>query len=614
MTDPRTDKDSPPPRYDAVILGAGLGGLTLARHLLLETERTVLLVDRQAAPPGPRQKYGESTVQLAGHYYGKVLDLSEMLHRDHTIKYNLRFHWPTPGRENRDFEDYGQCFIRQFSNVVSYQLDRNTFEEELLRLVRESPRLAFEGGISDLAVDLHEVGEEGPHRVSYLLDGERRTVEAGWVVDATGRNRHLARRRELARRAPIRHGSYFFWVDGLLDVEKLTSRSPREVRLRPERSTLGHVPFWLATNHFVGEGYWFWVIPLQGKTSLGVVFDHDCVDRAEVDSAEKLIAWICRRHPCFAHDLPQREVLHFAGLRDYAHGCSQTISAARWAMTGESGRFLDPLYSPGSDWIAIHNTLIVDAIEARPERLADKCRLAEQLMRAVYESYVPGFGAPYVTLGDQETFTLKYTWELAIYFGFLVFPFVNDLFTDPRFGVGYLARLSRLGPINLGVQDVLTGYYRWKERRGIAGGQPEPTHFDFLSVWALAQAEKTFYRVGVDATEAKRVLEQQLDHLEEMARWIAAHVASVVLGDERVLDDRAFVAGLDPRQLSFAPDEWARRWTERAAHRAAGRGGEPWEWRFCPRVLAPLRPAAGAGEMDDAEAPAEAARVAASGS
>lgn len=595
-------------RYDVVILGAGLAGLTLSRHLLLDTDKTVLLVDRQEEPPGWRQKYGESTVQLAGHYYAKVLDLEEVLHRDHIIKYNLRFYWPAADREGRDFEDYGQCFIRQFSNVVSYQLDRNTFEEELLRLNRRSARFTFAGGISDPVVELRAAGEEGPHRVTLSVGGERREIAADWVVDATGRNRHLARRHDLARRSPFRHGAYFFWVEGLFDIEKLTSKSRREVRLRPDRDVLGHIPSWLATNHFCGEGYWFWVIPLQGKTSLGLVFDSDIVDRSEVDTLEKLIPWVCERHPCLAHDLPHRKVLYWAGLRDYAHGCSQTISAARWAMTGEAGRFLDPLYSPGSDFISIHNTLIVDAIGAKPERLADKCRLAEQIMRACYESYVPGYQA-YATLGDQETFTLKYVWELAIYFAFLVFPFLNDLFTDPRFGVGYLARYSRLGPLNLGVQDVLMGYYRWKKERGLAGGQPGPTHFDFLSVYALAQAEKTFYRIGVDATEAKRVLEQQLDNFEEMARWIAAHVASVVLGDERALDDRAFVASLDPRRLRFEPEEWARRWAE-----VGGRGGEPWPWRFCPRVASSLRPREAGVEMpagmtvaEMAEAPAAAA-------
>ena len=571
-------------RYGVVVVGAGLAGLTLTRHLLLETDRRVLLVDRQEEPPGPHQKYGESTVQVAGHYFGKVLDLGELLQWQHVIKYNLRFYWPTPGRSNEDFEDYGQSYIRPFSNVVSYQIDRNAFEEELLALNRRSPRCTFRGGVSNLAVTLAGEGTADPHRIAFDQGGGRVTVEADWVVDTTGRNRHLAKRMELTRRNAIHHGAYFFWVDGLVDIEKLTGRSRKEVRLRRERSALGHIPFWLATNHFVGEGYWFWVIPLQGKTSLGLVFDHDCVDREEVNSLEKLMAWICREHPLFARDLPQRRVLHFAGLRDYSHGCGQTLSAGRWAMSGEAGRFLDPLYSPGSDFIALHNTLIVDAITAEPDQREARCRLHEQLLRSFYESYVPGYAAPYVTLGDQETFTLKYTWELAIYFAFFVFPFINDLFTDGRFAVGYLARFSRLGPVNQGVQDLLTGYYRWKRERGLAGGQPEPTFFDFSSIHALAQAEKTFYRVGLDAGEAKGVLEEQLVHLEEMARWMAAHVASVVLGDEGALTDRAFVASLDPAALRFEPEAWA----ERRAGLSAG--GEPWPWSFDPRVAAPLRP------------------------
>ena len=69
-------------RYDVVILGAGLAGLTLARHLLLDTERTVLLLERRDEVPPPRQKVGESTVQLAGYYLSKVLDLEEYLLTD----------------------------------------------------------------------------------------------------------------------------------------------------------------------------------------------------------------------------------------------------------------------------------------------------------------------------------------------------------------------------------------------------------------------------------------------------------------------------------------------------------------------------------------------------
>src|SRR4029079_4006707 len=121
------------------------------------------------------------------------------------------------------------------------------------------------------------------------------------------------------------------------------------------------VPFWLATNHFCGEGFWFWVIPLQGKTSLGMVFDRNLFPAERVNTADKLLAWVCEEFPLFARDLPKRKVLDWWGLKDYSHDCLQTISAERWALTGEAGRFTDPLYSPGGDLISLYNTMIVDA-------------------------------------------------------------------------------------------------------------------------------------------------------------------------------------------------------------------------------------------------------------
>src|SRR5437879_5121499 len=99
--------------YDVVIIGAGLAGLTLARHLLLYTEKTVLLIDKRIDPPHQApQKYGESLVQCSAYYLSKVLDLEEHLLTDHFLKYNLRFYWPTHGLDNRRFEDYSQSFIR----------------------------------------------------------------------------------------------------------------------------------------------------------------------------------------------------------------------------------------------------------------------------------------------------------------------------------------------------------------------------------------------------------------------------------------------------------------------------------------------------------------------
>ena len=112
----------------------------------------------------------------------------------------------------------------------------------------------------------------------------------------------------------------------------------------------------------MGEGYWFWVIPLQGKTSLGLVYDHTIFPRERVATPQKLMAWVCQEFPLFARDLPSRKILDHGSFKDFSYGCVQTIHPSRWALSGEAGRFTDPLYSPGSDFIGFYNTLITDAI------------------------------------------------------------------------------------------------------------------------------------------------------------------------------------------------------------------------------------------------------------
>lgn len=578
--------------YDVVIVGAGLAGLTLSRQLLRETDRRILLVDRWTHIPSPRQKYGEATVQLSGYYFAKVLDLEEHLLLAHLPKYNLRFYWKTAGRANDRLEDYSQSYIRKLSNIPTYQLDRNALEAEILRLCLEDPRFTFAGGVQPVAVDL-ATDEASPHRLRLKVGEEgEHEVAARWLVDTSGRGQLLARKLELKRPNSIRHGAFYMWCQGHLNVERLTDLPWNQVRLKRDRQALGHYPFWLATNHFCEEGLWFWVIPLREKTSLGLVFEHGAVDPAEVSSAAKLTDWVCRHFPLFAGDLPRRKILHFSGLADFSHGCARTISPERWALSGEAGRFLDPLYSPGSDFIALHNTMIVDAIRAAtPGEREARCRQHETLVRALYDAFIPGFASSYVALGDPEAYSLKYTWELTVYYGFYVFPFINDLFTEPRFVPGFLRRFARLGKMNDGLQQTIRDYYAWRKARGEASRTP---HFwDFMNLQPLAESETTFYRVGVPIGEAHRVLDRQLENLEELARMIMAWIGSRVVDDPAALEDREFVDGFDLEALRFDPEDLAARWRRSAR-------GEAKQWRFCPRALASFR-AAGAAL---AEAPA----------
>jgi len=162
-----------------------------------------------------------------------------------------------------------------------------------------------------------------------------------------------------------------------------------------------------------------------------------------------------RRVPAFCPRPSIPKILDHSSLKDFSYDCKQTISSSRWAIAGEAGRFTDPLYSPGGDLIALHNTLITDAIMTEDAgELASKVQLYEHLMKSCYGAYVPSFSVSYDVLGDQEAMTLKYTWELTVYFAFYVFPFINDLFTEAKFIPLYFSKFAHLGLVNSNLQPL----------------------------------------------------------------------------------------------------------------------------------------------------------------
>src|SRR5690349_13369193 len=177
---------------DVLIIGAGLAGLCLARHLLLEEpDLRILMLDRQSEIPPTRQKVGEATVQVSGYFYSRVLEMEEHLLREHFLKYNLRFYWKTQ-RGGEVWEDLSQSYIRKISNIATYQLDRNKFEGALVEKNRENPNFELVHPMTDLHVDLSEDG--GRHSFRFQADGCDVEGSAGWVVDASGRGRFLVRR------------------------------------------------------------------------------------------------------------------------------------------------------------------------------------------------------------------------------------------------------------------------------------------------------------------------------------------------------------------------------------------------------------------------------------
>ncbi len=567
-------------QYDVIITGSGFAGLTLARQLMLYTQRTVLLLDKREDPPGTSQKVGESLVQVGGYYLSKTLDLEEHLLRNHYTKYNLRFHWKTSSGRHDYWDDVSTASIRTQSNIGTFQIDRNLLERRLLEVNRENPRFRFMGGAQNIKIDLaadngDNASAGGVHRVTWT-GGE---AWCTWVVDASGRPGILKRSLSLAKPNEIRHGATWAWVDGLVNPELLSKYSHQERLIHRSRQKLGNYPFYLATNHFCGEGRWFWVIPLHGMTSLGLVYDHAVVNPEEVSNGRKMLDWVAKDWPLFADDFKNRKIVDEGRFVDFSYDAAQTISPRRWAISGEAGRFSDPLYSPGSDLIAIYNTLIVDAIETRDHsRFEAKCEFYEQIMRVAYESYLPSFSLSYNCLGDPETLTLKYTFELAIYFGFFVLPFTNQLFTNHLFMRTHLRKFALLGPINRNLQMFLRDYFNWKKAQGLMP-LAQPAHIDFYEMEPLRASEKLFYEIGLTLEEAEDKLEMHVQRMKEFARHILAHVYAVVLGDKRVLLNAPFVSSLKLRSTTFDPARMRRDYAPFAD------SGQVYGWKLNPFTL-----------------------------
>ena len=366
-----------------------------------------------------------------------------------------------------------------------------------------------------------------------------------------------------------------------MNIEKLTAQTPAEIRTRVQRRQQGMFPLWLATNHFCGEGFWFWVIPLHGVTSLGLVYDRTLFDAERVSSPRKLIEWACQEFPLFERDLPRRRVLDSARLPSYAYDCMQTLSHEKWAISGMAGRFSDPLYSPGSDLIAYYNSLIVDTILSKNgEEVRRKCELYEPLMKVFYQAYVPSYAVSYDVLGSQEVFNLKYSWELAVYFSFYVFPFVNDLFTDAAFVGCFLRKFAQLGPINGNLQQFLSGYFQWRKKREPI---PRAVLSDFSELTPLSKAEKAFYQIGFSGQEAEEVLDEHLQNLKEFARFVLAYVSSIVVGDEKVLLNQSFVRSIRLKSCAFDPAAIERDYSHHV------RCTEQYQWKLDPFVMEKFR-------------------------
>ncbi|MCP4463250.1 MAG: NAD(P)-binding protein, partial [Planctomycetaceae bacterium] len=348
-------------KYDVAILGGGLAGLTLARQLLMKDPNTrIAVIEKRSFPVSETtHKVGESTVEIGAHYFGEELQLKKHLTDQQLPKFGLRFFFKDAWQSLSEGTEVGGS---EFFAAPSYQVDRGRLENYLADADTEMGADIIDGArVRQIMLDSSENGtEDTHHEIVFLKEGREHTVVSRWVVDASGRASFL--KRKLGLEEDLKHDINAVWfridasiqIDGWCDDDRWQTLTGK-VRRR-----------WLSTNHLMGEGYWVWLIPLAtGSTSIGIVADPRIHSLRSLNRFDKAMAWLEAHEPECADSIRpyQDNVQDFLAIKKMSRGSRQVFSADRWGLVGEAAAFLDPFYSPGSDFIAIGNTMVGKLIE-----------------------------------------------------------------------------------------------------------------------------------------------------------------------------------------------------------------------------------------------------------
>ncbi|CAM3145956.1 NAD(P)/FAD-dependent oxidoreductase [Janthinobacterium lividum] len=431
---------------DILVMGGGLAGLTLARQLRMALPNASITVIERGQRPAPEAAYkvGESSVEVAAHYFGERLKLKEHIEADQLPKLGLRFF--LPHGDNSEVTKRLEIGQSKYPTVPSYQLDRGRFENHLHDLNLADGVVIYDRARVQ-AVDLRP-GDR--HEVKFVHGDEVKTITCRWLVDAAGRNKILKRKQGLEKDSPLSNAAVWFRVGVDIDISDLSDDPEWLGRTGPSRR--------FSTNHFMGPGYWVWFIPLaSGSTSIGIVFDNKMHDFKAVNSFDKAMAWLHQNEPQCAKLIEPHggKVQDFMGFQDYAHGCKQVYSKDRWCITGEAGVFIDPFYSPGSDLIAYSNDFITELIvkDMRGEDISQLAPTYDRMYLNLTETVLMIYDGLYPKFGNSFVMIQKVLWDSVLYLGVTCLLYFNRKLYDLQFLARVDTELARYNDLMRAVAD-----------------------------------------------------------------------------------------------------------------------------------------------------------------
>lgn len=304
-------------RAQVVITGAGPSG-AVAAGILRKAGHEVLILEKETFP---RFSIGESLLPHSMTYIEEAGMLQDIVEAGFQYKNGASFCW-----EGRISEfDFRDKFTQGWGST--YQVQRAKFDQVLANAAeRMGTTIRYRHEVT--AVDVN-----GPEPVVTVKspEGEMYQVKTNFVLDASGFGRLLPRLLDLERPStfPVRE-AIFTHVEDRIPAKSSFDRNKIRITVHPK-----HIDVW------------FWLIPFSdGRSSLGVVGESKYFEAYPGTLDDKLKA-IVKEDPTLGGllkdagwDTPVRN------LKGYSANVS-TTSGNGFALLGNAGEFLDPVFSSG---------------------------------------------------------------------------------------------------------------------------------------------------------------------------------------------------------------------------------------------------------------------------
>jgi hypothetical protein len=263
------------------------------------------------------------------------------------------------------------------------------------------------------------------------------------------------------------------------------------------------------------------LIPLaSGSHSVGIVCDAELHPIETMNTFEKSMQWLQQHQPQLYQALDTRrdKLQDFAFFKRFSYGCKQVFSGKqRWALTGEAGLFLDPFYSPGSDFIAIANTYITELIaQDRANGPVDLyAGMYEQIYFQLYQNMLSLYEGQYKLFGDPEVMPVKVIWDYTYYWGVMCQLFMQNRLTD-------IVTMGRMQQELAHVQTLNTAMQRFLNAWGNVSARKNPRQM-------LDQADLPWFhelnrglRDTLDTRQFNTRMQENLAQLNTLAKEIVA--------------------------------------------------------------------------------------------